>query len=298
MKELIDKSIIKPSLKYALLLYIFFSFQILNINAQTNQQQTTTNIGACGDTIPNITYSGAIDSCIGETFPFDTPIYGSLANNVYIIEYGNGLPVEVSIDGSFDAEYQGLGVGDIVCVQAFTFDLDSINAVLDLAAAICPFITSYSCIGINNLTAGTNDGNPGINNFEEVILFAEVLNGSPITTINALVNAINDINSSLYGFSTTICYATSNTICIPVTEYNCNICPQMLNLSGLILTGTFIADDIITCDGSINNNSNGPVVFEAGANSGGLEYIELLIDFEAEGTFNFTAINIECDTTD
>lgn len=77
-----------------------------------------------------------------------------------------------------------------------------------------------------------------------------------------------------------------------------NTCPQVLNITGLVATGTYSADDIITSNGTINASSGGPVNYEAGANAGGTEYIELTGGFEADGTVDFTAINIECDTTD
>jgi len=213
------------------------------------------------------------------------------------------LPLEVSTDGSFDAEYQGLSVGDIVCVQAVTFDLDSINDVLNFSATLCPLLDIIQndqtlCMNISVLGSGANDGNPGISNFEEVILFAQIFSGNTILSLSHLAYALNQLNNVFYGFGTAVCFAFSNSICISVTSIDCAACAQILNLAGTISTGTYAADDIIISSGQVNNYSGGPVTFEAGANPGGIEYIELISNFEANGMVNFVATNIECDTTD
>lgn len=75
-----------------------------------------------------------------------------------------------------------------------------------------------------------------------------------------------------------------------------DVCPQTLQISGLVATGTYNADDVITSDGQINASSGGNVNYNAGANVG--EFIELSIGFEADGAVNFTAENIECNPLD
>lgn len=88
------------------------------------------------------------------------------------------------------------------------------------------------------------------------------------------------------------------TFCIDVIDVNPPgpVCPQTLNITGLVATGTYNADDVISSNGQINTSSAGPVTYNAGANAG--EYIELTNNFDADGTVNFIAENIECDTTD
>lgn len=73
-------------------------------------------------------------------------------------------------------------------------------------------------------------------------------------------------------------------------------CPQNLSVTGTIATGTYIADDIISSDGKVTAGSYGQVIFNAGFNSN--EYIELLSGFEADGSFDFVAENVQCDLTD
>jgi len=74
------------------------------------------------------------------------------------------------------------------------------------------------------------------------------------------------------------------------------VCPANLNITGNINSGIYKADDIITSTGKINSTSNGSVTFNAGFNNN--EYIELMVDFEADGSFDFIAENKQCDTTD
>jgi len=73
-------------------------------------------------------------------------------------------------------------------------------------------------------------------------------------------------------------------------------CPANLNISGNINAGTYQADDVITSNGKIDSLSNGRVIFNAGFNNN--EYIELQMDFEANGAVDFIADNAQCDATD
>jgi len=73
-------------------------------------------------------------------------------------------------------------------------------------------------------------------------------------------------------------------------------CPATLSIDGSINAGIYQADDFITSSGKISSSSNGKVTFNAGYYTD--EYIELLINFEVDGSFDFIAENIQCDTTD
>jgi len=81
MKELVNKPLGNAVLKYTLLLSTFLNLLIQSANAQIDLQQIPFNTGSCGSAILDIMYSGAIDSCAGETIPLDIPIFGSLLNN-------------------------------------------------------------------------------------------------------------------------------------------------------------------------------------------------------------------------
>lgn len=73
-------------------------------------------------------------------------------------------------------------------------------------------------------------------------------------------------------------------------------CPANLNVAGSINAGIYQADDIIISTGKITASSNGKVTFNAGYYNN--EYIELLNNFEVDGSFDFIAENIQCDTSD
>jgi len=75
-----------------------------------------------------------------------------------------------------------------------------------------------------------------------------------------------------------------------------NICPSSLTINAVVSAGTYNADDFIFSDGKVNAASLGTVTFNAGFYNN--EYIELQNGFEADGSVNFIAENIQCDFTD
>jgi len=120
-------------------------------------------------------------------------------------------------------------------------------------------------------------------------------------SFNSIINATNLIAGDTY-FILADRWATSpdESFCIDVIDNDpvVSTCPQVLNITGLVATGTYSADDVITSNGMVTSASGGPVNYEAGANAGGSEYIELTSGFVADGIVDFTAINIQCDLTD
>lgn len=104
---------------------------------------------------------------------------------------------------------------------------------------------------------------------------------------------VTDENGVVLASGGEFTYSETTNFCV-----QSNACQPSLNISGLILSNVYVADDFITSNGQVNSGSNGSVTFNAGANAGGSEYIELTSGFDCDGTVDFEAINIECDPND
>ena len=157
----------------------------------------------------------------------DQPIFGLPASSlpdVEIVVEVNGIIVDISSDGTFDASR--LNINDEVCYTALALDIAAVRDILDNIFQICaladfPF-SPDPCPALFELINGPQE--PVINHIEEILnLFLEISNASTnsvdeaIATVNGLNETITPINLN------EICYAVSNTICLPVI--NCNGCP-------------------------------------------------------------------------
>lgn len=145
---------------------------------------------------------------------------GSLGNVQVVVEL-NGELVTVSDDGSFDSTI--LKGGDEICYTAFTYNLDTINALLNDAYSICPeldgiFPDLMPCDAIEELVNGTNEngGEPGLDDLLEVLAFASTLS-TPITSVQSATFTLDNLNAEIVPFTLgPICYATSNSVCVDI----------------------------------------------------------------------------------
>jgi len=177
---------------------------------------------ACGSTVDDLTAPAQTSICEdGSDLPVFIVPSSSLPDIQLVVEI-NGTFTAFTNDGIFDAS--SLNIGDEVCYTAFAYDLENVQNVLDIGEALCPalddiFPVTTPCAEIFDLQNGLNDGVPGLNSLEEALGFASSLNVEITSIETALIN-LNNINT---GFADAqlpleICYATSNSICLPVVE--------------------------------------------------------------------------------
>ncbi len=235
----------------------------------------------------------------------DNPAYvqastpnGNLADSDYVVEV-NGVLTDINSDGSFDAT--GLNIGDVVTVTGFTYDLDSINAILNIANGLCPtldvlFPDVMPCAPIADLIAGTNDGVPGLNNLQEALDFAGSF-GSPIESVDSAVATLTSLNDQIALLNVTVCFATSNSYDVVITDCSPFPCGAMVDdidaPAGVptdMTTGAYIA----CADGSDN-----AAYVQASTPNGNLadsDYVVevngVLTDINSDGSFDATGLNI------
>ncbi len=176
---------------------------------QTEVQSITKNIQdiICGDTL--------------------TPVNGNLDDGDYVITI-NGFMEYFNKNGTVDPTL--LKDGDEVCITAFTYDLVTINEILNLLYIDCqlgacdifpPIIHQV----IKAIVCGENDGVPGINSIQELVDFLKELSWFPIRTIPEaydIIDATNDEISNDYGI---FCYASYSLCGIYDEDYECPLLP-------------------------------------------------------------------------
>jgi len=190
----------------------------------TTWGQDGQNDGRCNPLAEVEPIIGNIENMIyhGDTL---TPVNGDLPHGDYVIII-NGFIEYFNKNGAIDNTF--IEDGDEVCVIAFTYDLDSINVILDelyIACGIgaCPFEPIAQEL-IRIIALGLNDGVPGVNSIEELV---DLLNGIggfldeevafPIRTIPEaydIIDVTNDEIASDYGH---FCYAGSSALCHTVS---------------------------------------------------------------------------------
>jgi len=285
-----------------------YCYTVADCNPSISTCASTNNMPALACTGPTTLNA---DGSNAPTITYSNPMNSGLPDYALVFETPNGLSVLESGSAVLNPAGFGLNPGDDICVSAVAFDLAALNPVVaGLAATHTIGSTTSGCVNLgiaptscDNIftliagpdgTVGTSDDG-SINNFQEALDFTEQLDIYPSTSTENLILGLNVIN----GLVGTLCFSMSNNgvgnDCCYTVEAGC---PPVLNVPGLVQTGTIQADDIITSNGQIITASGGPVTYFAGAVAGGSEYIELSSGFVADGTVDFTAINMDCDTTD
>jgi len=127
---------------------------------------------------------------------------GSLPDNVYAMEFSNGSPIEINETGTWNAVEAGLQVGDTVKVHGWTYDIDSIDALVSFAESLCPTLNllfpAYApCSDLGDIVDGQNDGMPGVQTLDEVIAITNALYDEPIVGVGNTVVVLNLFNYNL-----------------------------------------------------------------------------------------------------
>jgi len=152
--------------------------------------------------------SGVVDIA----FKQDSVPDGNLPDNLYVIEFSNKQPLVVNETGTWNTVEQGLMAGDTVFITALTFNIDSVNGVLDKADNLCPFLnlipgSNKPCKRIGEIKDGDNDGIPGVQTLDEVLSIVESVGGVQITELEEAVSALNKFNNNVKSFDVQICFA-------------------------------------------------------------------------------------------
>lgn len=152
------------------------------------------------------------------------PVNGSLPNGEYIFEVNYKIEA-INHNGVIDKNV--LEHGDSVIVVAFTYDLETINIILNLFNDIvCQQDYPNPCDGIapgfgdaiEMFVSGENDGVPGIGGLQEILDFVDFAGVPDIVSVSdAIIRliSVNDFLGSIGIFTDNgllICYAGS-TIC-------------------------------------------------------------------------------------
>lgn len=197
---------------------------------------------SCGSTINDITPPNQTNICTdGSNLPtFSMP--ASSLPDVQIVAELNGIIETISDDGTLDPAL--LNAGDEVCYTAFAYDLDSVQAVLNIAESLCPTLDALfpdlmPCGAIIDLQNGTNDGVPGLNGLEEILDFASSL-GNQITTVEEALLTLENLNITIEPLGFGVCYVSSNSTCLPVQ--NCTD-PGDCTDGDILLNGDFETGD-------------------------------------------------------
>jgi len=173
-----------------------------------------THAQACGATIDYI-YAPATATQIEPGFFASCPNYtidwnfyqtelpnGSLPDNVYAMEFSNGHPIEINETGTWNAVEAGLQIGDTVKVHGWTYDIDSIDALVTFAESLCPTLNllfpAYApCSDLGAIVDGQNDGVPGVQSLDEVIAITNALYDEPVVSVANTVVVLNLFNYNL-----------------------------------------------------------------------------------------------------
>ncbi len=164
--------------------------------------------------------SGAVDVA----FKQDTVPDGNMPDNLYVIEFSNKRPLIANKTGEWNTVEQGLVAGDTVFIAALTFDIDSVNGLLAKTGFMCPLLNilypAYKpCTRIKEITEGDNDGMPGVQTLDEVLIIAEAVSGEQVVDLDQTVATLNKFNNNIKSFGGQICFArTSPPLVVHIVE--------------------------------------------------------------------------------
>jgi len=186
----------------------------------------------------------------------------SLPDVSYIIEFDNGMPLQINQTGRWNSVENELEAGSVVRVRAFTYDLDSINGALDIAYDLCPLLDGFfpdldptPCSQIVPLAEGdtlTNDL-PGLQGLDEALGLAAALTGVAILSSDSAVSVLNTLNQTLMDNSLpiTVCFDFTETYSVTIVE--CEVDPDDLDGDGIAN-----ADEDVDGDGDwMNDDTDG-----------------------------------------
>ena len=164
--------------------------------------------------------SGVVDIA----FKQDSVPDGNMPDNLYVIEFSNKQPLIANKTGTWNTAEQGLIAGDTVFISALTFDIDSVNGLLDKTGFMCPLLNilypAYKpCTRIKEITEGDNDGVPGVQTLDEVLFIAEAISGEEVVDLEQTVATLNKFNNNIKSFGGQICFArTSPPLVVHIVE--------------------------------------------------------------------------------
>jgi len=162
--------------------------------------------------------AGSVDAIFcGDTL---NPVDGSLPDGDYVIEV-NGFIQYFNKNGAVDTTL--LDCGDVVCITAFTHDLNAINGILndihvECLLDLCEFGPDVKEL-IKQLVCGENDGEPGVNDIEELVGMLDSLSIFPIISIPQAYAILDAMNAQIVNDYGAFCYAGSTSI--SDTFYGC-----------------------------------------------------------------------------
>jgi len=152
--------------------------------------------------------SGVVDAA----FKQDTMPDGNLPDNLYVVEFSNKQSLVANETGTWNTVEKGLVAGDTVFITALTFNIDSLNSILDKADNFC-FLISIAvpdsdkpCKRIKEIQKGDNDGVPGVQTLDEVIAIAEAVAGEPVVSLERTVSVLNKFNNNIKSFGMQVCF--------------------------------------------------------------------------------------------
>jgi len=150
---------------------------------------------------------------------------------LYIIEFSNLRPIEANISGTWESAYKGLVPGDTVFIRALTFDIDSINGLLNEAQFLCPLLdalyyTYMPCTGIREIINGVNDGQPGVQTLQEVMSIAEIVSGQRIRDFDNTVKVLKRFNDNIESFNAQVCFTYTDPPLMVFIEEDGPLCLQ------------------------------------------------------------------------
>lgn len=137
---------------------------------------------------------------------------GNQPDNLYIVEFSNGQPLEANDTGTWNTVEKGLEAGDSVFITALTFDIDSVNGLLDKTDAFCPLLLNLwypdyrPCDGIEDIQDGKNDGVPGVQTLQEVISIAELVTGEKLVSLKNAIDVLKKLNTNIKPFGGQVCF--------------------------------------------------------------------------------------------
>lgn len=154
--------------------------------------------------------SGAVDIA----FKQDTVPDGNLPDNLYVIEFSNKQSLIANETGTWNTVEKGLVAGDTVFISALTFDIDSLNSILDKADNFCPFLnlipdSNKPCKRIKEIQKGENDGMPGVQTLDEVLAIAESVSGEKVISLQRTVSVLTKFNNNIKSFDVQVCFGAT-----------------------------------------------------------------------------------------
>lgn len=217
------------------------SILILIISLLTFQLVKAQTYSSCGSTIEPIAFpertptdganfyactSGAVDIAYRQR---SSPI-GNQADNLYVIEFSNLRPLEANIAGNWDTAFKGLVAGDTVFIRGLTFDIDSVNGIVNEAQLLCPLLDALygymPCMGINGIVNGENDGDPGVQTLEEVMEIAELVTNQKIRNFDTTIQALKKFNNFIEPLNAQVCFTYSDPPLMVFIEDDGPLCLQ------------------------------------------------------------------------